>query len=1313
MREVRVALRAFVFLVATLFFFAGSRAMAQATSSLTGVVTDPSGAVVAGADVNLADTSTSFTASTTTNSAGIYQFKDVPPGAHYVLTFTKANFQTFVIQNVSLAVSTKETRDAKLEIGDTKTTIEVKAEGEASLNTTDASIGSVIDGDRVQDLPSLFVGNAAALLQLAPGVVSGTADSSQAGVVTGTRGDQANITLDGLDINDNRIGQAFVTVINTPLDSIQELRTTVGGNDASFGHSAGGQVELVTKSGTNNFHGQVYDFNRVTAFAANDYFNNLNGVPRPQLIRNQFGGDVGGPIIKDKLFFFFTYNGLRAKQSQEINAVVPMAPLTNGQLNYINGNAGCDSSSNTVNAPQCINTTPLAGPNSLTALDPAGTGANQPLLNFFKTGRPYPLPNNNSVGDLINTAGFQFAAPVQNKDNTFLGKVDFQLSKNHRLFARGTWDRSNDDDSANHVIQVFPGDPAPLASIIDHSRSWVVGDTWTISPTMSNIVSFGETNQVLVFPLNSKPNFPNILDFFFNGDVITAPFVDGAPIGAIPGSSSFNEQFPIVPVYQIRDNFTWSRGRHTLQFGGVIKPTIFKSGNVTDFNLYNVGLGGGVTSLSSNLRPSDINTNSSVAIGEWDALFPLALGRIASFTAGFNYDKAGNPIPQGSVANRDYHATEYEFFAQDTWNVRSDFTFTYGLRWEFHNPLTEVNGFEAVPNINAQDLFSVRQANAAAGIEGADAAPLVSMGLGGSANRAPGYYQPSYRNFAPRIGLAYSPSKTSGILGRVFGDRKSSIRAGFGINYDVNLIGQGFELDETSFLFNNTVGVQGNSLATDPRFSGYGSLPTPPPPGTSPRPSVTPNVDANGIPIGFNSGGFGPGSVILFNFDPRYKTPYEMSFNLSWQRELPGSWLIDVGYFGKLGRRLTAVGDTAQTLNFKDNLHPGSSTNGQFLYDAFGKVQTQLQQGVQPGSLTPQPWFESQIGAGVQSAFGTTCAGLSNLAFGPGTNLDCTNLSAAFTQGVWTNGDISSTLVSLANINGGDPTQSLLPLNAGQLAQNGAVAYIGNYSSSNYNAMLVRLNHRLSHGLALEFDYAYSHSIDNDSDIQNSLINFAGNGQAEVCDLRNLRVCRSNSNFDARHNASANFEYALPFGRGQAYGHDAGKLLDEVIGGWKVSSIVIAHSGFPIKIDTGTFPIDFTQTAGAVFVGSQSDVKRGIHPVTAGGQTTLQYFSSETNALGAFAFPFGGATGDRNVIRGPRFVNTDFAILKDFKMPWSESHSLQFRAEAFNLFNHPNFNAPTTNIGSPGNFGTLNSTVPTVNGNDSARQLQFALVYRF
>ena len=1267
------------------------RVGAQATSGVTGLVTDPSGAIVIDADVKLTDPGTGFSATAKTNDTGIYQFSQVPPGEHYTITVSKEGFETVTIQNVALAVATKETKDVKLEVGNIKTVVEVTSHGETTLNTTDASIGTVIEGRRVEDLPSLFVENAAALLQLAPGVETGTNDDSQAGVTTGTRGDQANITLDGLDVNDERIGQAFVTVVNTPLDSIQELKTTVGGADASAGHSAGGQVELVTKSGTNHFHGEAFEFNRVTALAANNYFNNLNGVPIPPLIRNQFGGDLGGPILKDKLFFFFNYDGLRQKSSQQINDIVPLDALRNGQLNYINSSSpSCGASSNIVSTPNCISTTPKTGPGSLMALDPSGIGADPAILNLLAT-RPYPKANNFNFGDLINTAGFGFAAPVTHEHNTFVSKFDYQLSANHRLFARGTWDRSRDDDDANHFVETFPGDPV-TAVVIDHSRSWVAGDTWTVSPTIINAISFGQTTQVLAFPLVSAPTAPNLLGFFFNGNQITSPFDNETN-----GSTSLNQQFVTLPVYQFRDTLSWSRGKHTYQFGTVIKPTIFKSGNVTDTNLFNVGLGGQIQALVSSLRPADIN-GASAAISAWDLQFPIALGRFSSESAGFNFDKAGNPLQQGGISRRDYHSTEFEFFGQDTWNIRSDLTMTYGLRWQFHEPLTEVNGLEAIQNLSPQAIFPVRMANANAGIEGPAAAPIISYRLGGSANHAPGYYQPSYTNFAPRLGLAYSPSFSDGFLGHLLGNRMTSIRAGFGINYDNNLLTQGFELDELSFLFSNSSvssfgsagAVAAFSPGGDPRFTGLSSFPAIPPPPASPRPVFTPNVDANGVPIGFNSGG-GFGSGPMFNFDPNYRTPYEMSFTLSFQRQLPGDWLIDVGYFGKLGRRLTALGDPAQTLNFKDR------ASGQFLYTAFGNVQRQLQNNTPPSGVTSQPWFENQVNAALATA------GLGNCQAVVGES--CTQFLASNAQAPWTNGDVSSTLLSLASINiGGNPETSLLPLNAGQLAQDGAAGYIGNFGSSNYNALILRVNHRLSRNLTGEFDYTFAHSIDNDSDVQNSLVSFSA---AEVCDLRNLRVCRGNSNFDARHTVAAFFEYGLPIGRGEWLLHDSSKWLDEVFGGWKVSGIVLGHSGFPFKVDTNTFPIDFTQTAPAVFVGTQSEIKGRVHQETVGGLTTVQYFSNETNAFGAFAFPFGGGTGTRNVARGPQFWNLDLTILKDFKMPWSETHVLQFRTDAFNVFNHPNFSPPNANLESPGGFGTINSTV------NDARQLQLGLKYIF
>jgi hypothetical protein len=1285
----RSRILAVLFLAA--FCLIPSVANAQSTASVTGILTDQTGALVPGASIKVSDTRTGTSYFGKTAGDGHYRISGLPPGPGYAITVTKDGFQTFVINNLYLPVGTTTTQDVKLTLGEISQRVEVTIPGGAgSLNTTDASIGTVVEGDRVQDLPSVFVDSAATLLELAPGVISGATDTSQEGVTTGTRGDQANIMLDGLDINDQRGGFAFTTSVNTPLDAVQELKTTVGGDDATYGHSAGGQVELVTKGGTNQFHGQAYDLNRVTAFAANDFFNNLEGIPIPPLIRNQFGGDIGGPIVKDKLFFFFTYSGLRAKASQEIEDVVPLAAMRNGQLNYINTGG-------------TLSTTPLTGPNSLMALDPSGIGADPALLALFDS-RPYPMSNNGAAGDGINTGGYGFAAPVTDHDNTFVGRLDYHLTTNNTLFARGTWDRSVDSDQ-NFFVQTFPGDPS-TGNIVDHSRSWVVGETWAASPNIINQATFGETNETLVFPLSYKPTFPNLLSFFSpDGTQITAPFDN-----LNDNNATLNEQFPIVLVYQLRDNLTWNRGKHTLQFGGVVKPIIFKSGNVTDFSTYQVGLGGDLDALNASLRPSDIDTASGFALEEWDSLFPLALGRFSVVTAGYNFTKAGAPLPQGTIPIRDYHSTEYEFYAQDTWKIRHDLTMTYGLHWEFHNPLSEVNGFESVPNLSTYQIFNVRQAEAAAGTEGADAVPFLSYSLGGSANHAPGYYKPQYTNFAPRLGLAYSPSDKGGLLGHLFGDRKSSVRAGFGINYDVNLIGQGFELDETSYLFASSfVQNNGGDGATtaflpvadggDPRFSGFSTLPAAPAATPSPRPTFTPNVDSNGIPIGFNDGGFGTGTV--FNYDRNYKTPYEMSFNFDVQRELPGDWLVDVGYFGKLGRKLTALGDPAQTLNFKD------AASGQFLDTAFGNVQTELQaNGDNFLAITNQPWFENQMSSAISSEGLGSCATVGGeLSGGALPALSCTQLAAAIAGALWPNGDVSSTLLELAITHpDGNVEHGLIPLNAGLLAQVGAAGFIGNFSSSSYNAMIVKVNHRMSHNLAMEVDYTYSHSIDNDSDVQNSLITFAS---GEVCDLRNLRVCRASSNFDARHVVAANFEYGLPFGRGQSLGHDSSHLLDEVIGGWKVSGIFIAHTGFPFKIDTGTFPIDFTQSAPAVFVGPDSDVKAGIHEVTENGSPAVEYFSNQTNALGAFAFPFGGGTGDRNVIRGPGFWNLDLAILKDFSMPWSDNQKLQFRAEGLNVFNHTNFSPPGASLLAPGTFGNISSDV------NGPREFQLGLKYSF
>jgi hypothetical protein len=290
----------------------------------------------------------------------------------------------------------------------------------------------------------------------------------------------------------------------------------------------------------------------------------------------------------------------------------------------------------------------------------------------------------------------------------------------------------------------------------------------------------------------------------------------------------------------------------------------------------------------------------------------------------------------------------------------------------------------------------------------------------------------------------------------------------------------------------------------------------------------------------------------------------------------------------------------------------------------------------------------------------------------------------------------------------------LLNPNVGLYAQTGANGYVGNFSSSNYNGMLVSFRKRYSNNLQLDFDYTYSHSIDNQSNIINVANQFTFSGQGIVCDLTNLRTCRADSLFDARHLFSINYVYDLPVGRGHKLAGGASGWLNQIIGGWSTSGIVRYRTGFPFSTHTGTFPIDFTQDAPAVFNGDRQAVRQGVHTDPTTG--AIQFFADQTAALGAFSFPFGGNTGTRNPVHGPSFSNIDIAVFKSFAMPWSEHHKLQFRWEAFNVFNHPSFAAPgdptlLTNSNNillnPANFGTITQTAST------ARQMQFSLRYDF
>jgi hypothetical protein len=1234
---------------------------AQQFSSVSGTVSDNSGAAISGVTVTLENSGIGVHAATTSDDRGYYQFLRLSPTDGYQLTFKKDGFKTVVLNQLRFGVSSAETHNATLEVGSFSQTIEVKEVSEATLNTTDATIGNVIDSREVTDLPIQARLNPAGLMALQPGV-------NDQGSVTGARTDQGNITLDGIDVNDQETGQAFVSTTPISVDSVQEIRTITAGETADYGRSSGGMINLETKGGTNKFHGILREYNRNTLLEANDWFNNRDGIPRAPLVRNQFGGSLGGPLKKDKIFFFFDYEGLRQAQSVSYNRAVPTAQFRSGQLAYINNTTNpatglpCDGSARLNTAPTCIS---FLSSSQIAALDPQGIGADKALLTFL-AGR-YPMPNDPTGGDGVNSEGFRFTAPAHNSENLYTTRIDFKISDKHNLFLRANVARQAEDDFFNTSIEQFPGDPVvPVQKDKFNSYTGVVGWTWTISSQLLNTLTLGFVRPILEFNNQFQPTFP--VEPSFSPD-ISSPYV------------GYSSQSRNVPVPEIRDSFTVTKSKHTIDAGVDFKLTRVISGLTNSYDFAQYGLGGQLLSLDPSVRPADISSDQS-AISNYDNWFPTDLGRYASIGANFNYDKKQNVLPNGSDKARYYNYNEFEVYAQDSWRVRRDLTLTYGLRWDYHSVPYEINGFQSVPSINENAYLADRVAAGLAGQSGATTIPFVSYSLGGPANNGKGFYSPDHKDFGPRVAFAYNPSFKDGLLHAVMGEGQTTIRLGGAILYDRIAGGASFGLDQNTFLFDSNAnsacgtGTATGSLLSDPRFTAIGALPPASANCTAPiAPAITlpntPNV-SGGVPIGTINGGF----PAFFQFDSNTKNPYAILLNFGVQRQLPGDVIVEVNAVSRLGRRLLAVGDAGQIVNFKD------TASGTFLKEQFGELESEVQTATSLSQITPIPWFENQMGG---TAF---CKSIVK-------NESCSQIIARFFGNLVAKGDLSDTIQALA-FNG------LLDFNVGLPAQTAANGYIGNYASSNYNALLLNVRKRFSKGLQFKFNYTYSHSIDNVSAVTNNYVTYTGTGDGLVCDLTNLRACRASSDFDSRHVITADYVYDLPVGRNRSALRDAPKWLDAIVGGWTWSGILSYRTGYPFTINTGAFPTDFTLDAPAVATGP---LKSGIHTDSSGN---LQYFADPTATLANLSFPFAGNVGNRNAATGPGFFDFDMGVIKSFQMPYSEKHRLVFRWDSFNTLNHPSFSGPASaSLSNTSSFGIINSTAST------PRVSQFALRYEF
>ncbi|MGH9841678.1 MAG: carboxypeptidase regulatory-like domain-containing protein [Blastocatellia bacterium] len=1081
----------------------------QDTTILSGTVTDPQAKVVSGARVTLINLATGAVRETQTGEDGAYVLTHVSPGAYNVRV--EANgFKTSLRDNIQLLVRTAATLNLQLEIGMVGETITVTG-GESKVNTSDATIGNAFTANQIVQLP-LEGRNVVGLLSLQPGVVflGEFSTDSRNGSVNGGKSDQSNVTLDGVDVNDQQNGFAFNSVLRVTTDSVQEFRVTTINSNADQGRSSGAQVALVTRSGTNKFHGAAFESHRNTVTSANDFFLNRAGQNRPRLIRNVFGASLGGPVRKDRFFFFLNYEGRRDASEVAASRTVPSADLRNGLVKYRN------------TAGQTVSLSPA----QVTALDPAKIGPNQAALNLFKQ---YPLPNDFNSGDGINFFGFRFRSPISVNFNTYTARLDYNLSDRHNIFARGVL---QNDKVVN--AQQFPGG-APVTTGLENSKGLAVGDNLSLRTNLTNVFRYGYTRQG-----QETAGASTLSAISFRG-------LDDL----LPLSRSSRR---ITPVHNLVDDVSWVKGNHLLSFGTNIR--FIRNNRANQANSFPSAqtnfawlIGSG-----SELRPADLSLANATA---YSNAMVAALGIVTQGTARYNYNRDLKALSVGEPVNRVFAANEYEFYAQDAWRLKSNLMVNFGLRYGLYSPPWEVHGNQVAPNIQLGDWFNLRGANAAQGIP-SNAAPAISFDLAGPANGKRGFYGWDKNNFAPRVSFAYSPGFSEGWVARLTGGPgKTSIRGGFNIAYD--RIGSALAVTfDTfgSFGLSTVLSNPSSSLSslTAPRLTSLNTIPS----------SLLLPAPPIGFPVKYPSGAF---AISSGGLDDAIRTPYSMSFNFSIQRELPKNFTFEAAYVGRESRKLLIQSDLSIPVNLRDpasnttyfqaaqqliaangtpilqvgkipfweNIFPGLTATAQTIDDRYYRPSGlagrffQLNPGVTPAAvLTP-----TQIAYFLYNQFRgpSYVNALQNL------DVACTISCSKFGRYAFFNDQFS------------------------------ALAGWRSVAPASYHSLQLMLRKRLSQGVQFDFNYTLAKSIDWSSTVERS----TAFGGAVLSNPWVPGQRQAVSDYDVRRQFNANWIAELPFGKGKLVGSRVNSVADAFIGGWQVTGIARWTSGFPFSIINGLF----------------------------------------------------------------------------------------------------------------------------------------------
>ena len=1253
--------RAFLFF--TILFALCSVSFSQGTTSrITGVVTDSSGAPVNGATVSIKAEGTGSTLKTQTSDSGSYTFDLIQPGT-YEITVEKSGFKKFISKGNAAQVNQPSTVNAALEVGDVSAAVTVVSTAEQVQTSTSGNVGSTIDQKTLESLPivGLRGRNPLDLLNFQPGVVVGS--NTGGGVsVNGSRDRSFNFTLDGIDINESTAGGSNFTPLRPNPDSVQEFQIVTSNFTAELGRSSGASVTFVTRSGTNDFHGNLFEYYQTPRFNAKSYPITIAKLPKDQFVQHIYGGSFGGPLpdigfgegrkaglMKDKAFFFVNLQLLRAYDTALVTRTVYTPTARTGLFRYEVGqaNANAGSSTASVNSsgaairPACsatITTACVATYNIATAQSVATIDT--VLQNYLNA---MPLPNNFTTGDGLNTAGFNWASPQHEKQYDFSSKFDFKINAKNSAYVRySQGSQTSLGDSANGGRPIFPNSP----DFVDTARlpkNLALQWRWSPTATIANEFLYGWSKYFFSF---ATPTPDPLLPFAF--------------LNPSTPNTNFTYNARGVRTNQFIDNLTIVHGSHTLKTGinfrynqhtddrsnvagQAIEPTVtFSAPSSLDagFNFSTAAAGIASADLTR-LR----NTTADL------------LGRVGTVSQAFVADPANGSgfLPRGSRWINKANYKEYDFYGQDNWRLRSNFVLDLGLRWEIRATPEQANRPLLVPN------------------------QPVKLGAAPSNNVkwVPGkLFNTAYNNIEPSVGFAWDPFKSG----------KTSIRGNYRLASD----------RFATFLFGSSIfqSTPGNALpSSNINFGAGGGL------YRNVAPIITgllPNTTPDGArtPPSFSTNAI---SVM----DPDLRYPQIHEFSLSFQREIGKGNVIEVTYIRKHAAHLLG-GYNANQANIFATV-PGVTDGANTFLAAFNKLRgnsaatselinilmtgDRLNNG---GTTRFRAINSTQLGA--CSATGSAGCGAVGTA---AVNISQRTCQTADVPLICTNAQIGQRILDLTGF-----SSTLQPYSQ----FTGGLNVFDSNDYSNYQGFEFIFKRRMTAGLGYQLAYTWSKSKDNRSwDPSLSTIN-TGNSQAGSAtpfDLRDRHLNYAYSDFDRRHVFQATYVYELPFGKGK-WLSSGSNAVNQIVGGWQLSGTTIWQSGRPFTVYSGSNTLSSVIQSPANCSGCTSDmgklvVENGIN----------YYFTAAQQKM--FSVPDPGTLGNlpRNFFRNAPYFQTDLSVLRKFK--FGERWAFDLRVDAKNLTNHPDFDISALNnnmtlfVSSSPSFGRILDGMA-----NSARRIQIS-----